>query len=292
MKVFEEKFNQFFCDLKKLSLEDKEYIFYKLQQVLATTEFSSVHALNMNISMKNLVIKHGMNISNSKILEIGSGKYSLLTALLWLIRGASCYVGIDKYCDAFQNDFWVDIYKSQIRAHFETGSQVIKDILNNNWDNILNRFLIFKHDFLNVSLDCNSYDFVYSLAVMEHIEEPQKTIEKSFKLLKSGGLCYHNIDLKPHGHGQESAVEILKYSSEEWSIMKKSWTNWTYLNRLRASEWEQMFKNFDFEILSISRGLFSKQYGDEIYTLIAPEFKSYSLDDLNTSSFNILCRKR
>ena len=44
-------------------------------------------------------------------------------------------------------------------------------------------------DFTNAPFEDNSIDFIYSLNVLEHIEDDKKTIAECYRTLKSGGYC-------------------------------------------------------------------------------------------------------
>jgi putative generic methyltransferase len=46
-----------------------------------------------------------------------------------------------------------------------------------------------KCDFTNAPFEDNSIDFIYSLNVLEHIEDDKKTIAECYRILKSGGYC-------------------------------------------------------------------------------------------------------
>jgi len=287
------QFNNLFSDFKKISIEEKEFIQFKINDILKTTEFSSTHCFSCFNSMSDIATKNGMNLQDSNILEIGSGKYSLLTGLYWKYMNVTKYIGIDKFCNPFLSKEWEKVYKSKIDLLPRIfGNKELYEILDNDgWEN-LNEFLeIYKDDFLNIDLKENTFDLIYSAAVFEHIENPEDTISTLYKILKPGGLTYHNIDLRPHSVHRQNPIDILRYSTVDWKAKTVNSYNWQYLNRLRSNDWIELFKKNGFEILEVSSRKFEEISTDDIYNHIADEFKSYSLDVLNNATVNITARK-
>lgn len=110
------KFQNFVEVFRKISLEEKEYLLFKINKLMDTTEFSSKHCFNTFKSMVNLAERNSVQLANSKIMEIGCGKYSVLTGMLWQSVDVHSYVAIDKYCEPFLSDFWKDIYSEVFQS--------------------------------------------------------------------------------------------------------------------------------------------------------------------------------
>ncbi len=288
-----EQFDNFFTGFKKLNIKDKEFIQFRMNNILKTTEFSSNHCFGVLNSMSNIATQYGIDLYNSNILEIGSGKYSLLTGLYWKYMNVKKYIGIDKFCNPFLSKDWEEMYKSKINLLPRIlGNKDLYEILDNDSWNKLNEFIeIYKDDFLNIKLKENTFDFVYSSAVFEHIEKPEDTISALYNVLKPGGLTYHNIDLRPHSAHKQNPIDILRYSTTDWKAKTLNSYNWQYLNRLRSSDWIELFETNGFEILDVKIRKFEEVSTDDIYNHIDDEFKGYSLDVLNNAIVNITARK-
>jgi SAM-dependent methyltransferase len=119
---------------------------------------------------------------------------------------------------------------------------------------------VYSHD---LPFDANSFDFVYTVAVLEHLDQPDSSLAEIHRVLEPNGLTIHEIDLRDHGSGDP--VRFLALSDEEYlpkthkyghgrgehQILDGSWEGEAYCNRLRLSDWQKLFVNNGFEILTI-----------------------------------------
>lgn len=129
------------------------------------------------------------------------------------------------------------------------------------------------------------------MAVFEHIEEPERTVQKLYKSLKPGGISYHNIDLRPHEQNKKTPLPILSYSDEEWKVKKQNQNNWVYLNRLRSNDWIDLFKQTGFEIVSAKTSNFETELTAKDISDLHKKYQSYRLEDLNHAILNIIIKK-
>jgi SAM-dependent methyltransferase len=69
-----------------------------------------------------------------------------------------------------------------------------------------------------------SFDMIYSQAVLEHVDEPEKLYRAMYVWLKPGGCMSHDIDLSHHGIGPLSNSHW-SYSDRAWRIIRgrRSW---------------------------------------------------------------------
>lgn len=61
----------------------------------------------------------------------------------------------------------------------------------------------------------NSYDYVFSNAVMEHLADPATVIKEIKRVLKPDGVTFHNIDLRDHSDFTNPYAHLY-ISREEW----------------------------------------------------------------------------
>ncbi len=59
-------------------------------------------------------------------------------------------------------------------------------------------------DIQNLSLPDNSVDAIICIAVLEHVEEPQKAMKELYRILKPGGYCYLYVPFLYYYHPCEN----------------------------------------------------------------------------------------
>ncbi len=110
-----------------------------------------------------------------------------------------------------------------------------------------------QYDGKTIPLPDNHFDVIWSWTVFEHLRYPKITVPEIYRLLKKGGVALHSIDLVDHFNytWQKDALTFncLKYPEWLWNLM--TWNRTSYVNRVRLSEWMNLFKKEGFEIVSI-----------------------------------------
>ena len=100
-----------------------------------------------------------------------------------------------------------------------------------------------------------TFDLVYSIAALEHVPEPERTVAEIARVLAPGGLAIHEIDLKHHG--SEDPLRFLEFSDEEWrrratpygtdlslrTILDGGFSGEVFCNRLRSADWKRLFES-------------------------------------------------
>lgn len=116
-----------------------------------------------------------------------------------------------------------------------------------------------------IPLKDNSVDLFYSISTMEHLPHTGESIREMKRLLIQGGLAIHEIDMSYHRH-HPNRLELLKYSDDEWNrltnqygdglgvddIWKGKFKKEIFCNRLRTSDFVQLFTEHGFEILEVT----------------------------------------
>ncbi len=290
LNELENKFAEFIQSYKKLPLVEKEFLAYKVNEILKPIDFSAEKCFAINRSVRNIFMKYSNVKENLKVVEIGSGKFAMLSGLLWNFHGAKNYYGVDRYNLPFNDDFWTNIYRSKILDFVDITDfnlEARTALYNGNWNYFKDSLVVYKQDFLDVNFEENSIDFIYSNAVFEHLDNPVEVVKKMYSYLKKGAIAYHVIDLRPHESDKSSPVPILKYSEEEWRTIHP---DKTYINRLRNDDWKKIFTEANFEILEIKEAQF-ENITEDIYQEIDKSFHHLSLEALRTRQFNVVLRK-
>ena len=130
-----------------------------------------------------------------------------------------------------------------------------------------------------------SVDFVYSQAVLEHVEDLEGTYVAFSKWLKKGGIMSHSIDFKCHrttkrwnGHRT--------YSEFEWKIVKGG--RMFLINRIPYSVHQDLQKKHGFKILKELR---VTNVNDIPRDKFSQRFRKLSEEDMTTSDAYMLSVK-
>jgi len=142
----------------------------------------------------------------------------------------------------------------------------------------------------------DTFDFVYSMAVFEHIEDVEGAVREVNRVLKPGGLAV----ITPHLFPSISGGHNLEWSrpDEAPSPRVPAWDHLrehrfpanTYLNRWKRADYDRAFRNG----LTVVEELMERE-GESILT---PELETeltaagYTRDDLLTKTVMYLCRKK
>jgi len=217
---------------------------------------SDYHALDRKFEyFKKLFDTHNIEISDKVILEIGPGN-SLIMAYNMLSYGAKKIILVDKYpLNAFAKSGKGETFKTaELQSDYFKAEQnfMRKKIGNEQAENLFNRIetenLI---EYIAADLseinDCEPVDTIISNSVFEHIKNPEDTIEASANILVTGGHALHSIDLRDH-YNFKAPFLFYKYSEKVWNkYMTKLGVSYT--NRLRAGDFENLFKHNNFNTL-------------------------------------------
>lgn len=127
------------------------------------------------------------------------------------------------------------------------------------------------------SIPTGSVDWIFSQAVMEHVDDPGKTYRECFRCLKPGGFMTHQIDFRCH----ETALEWnghWKYPPWLWTLMRgrRPW----FVNRLPFSAHQLLQQEAGLKVLADAQQ--TKEQGITRHQL-ARDFQLLSDKDLSTA---------
>lgn len=152
--------------------------------------------------------------------------------------------------------------------------------------------------FESLALD-DTFDFIYSVSVLEHVMDPAGVVARMHALLTPGGHASHSIDLRDHGHFDDPLC-FLRLTEEQYDARRTE-------NRLRASDWLRLFELAGLRVLECeyvttgSPGAAESQYSftepagqawveAQRDGFTAP-FSEKSTGDLSTVAVRVLCEK-
>ena len=130
-------------------------------------------------------------------------------------------------------------------------------------------------------------DFLFSNAVFEHVRHADVAAmtREIARILSSGGFTSHTIDLKDHLGG---GLANLRFAHRTWESPLMANSGF-YTNRLRASDHVRMFQDAGLETTVLQ----TVRWDPVPITRrqMAPEFRTYSDDDLAISAIDIVARR-
>jgi SAM-dependent methyltransferase len=220
---------------------------------------------------------HIRNFRGGVALEFGAGA-ALVTPLLLSQAGADKVIAIDLTAHAN-----VERVNHAIDA--------LSKLRPGNWPKLttlsdLTRYRIEYRapaDARRTGLSDASVDFVYSTSTLEHIpgSDIRAILTECRRILKPDGVMSFIIDYHDHYATFDSSITRWNF----YRFTDRKWRKWNpsghYQNRLRHSDFVQMFKNCGFHVEDSRR---HKRAEDLDMVPICSEFAPYTRHDLTTSN--------
>lgn len=135
----------------------------------------------------------------------------------------------------------------------------------------------------------NRIDFVYSRAVLEHVNDLGATFQDMKQAMKSDGLAIHLVDLKSHGLHRENQLDFLVWPAWLWHIM---FSCKGVPNRWRVDQYRRLLLEQGFGVrLMEPTMLVDRNEIDAVRPFLAPQFKAVNDDDLSWLGFWVIFSK-
>lgn len=121
-------------------------------------------------------------------------------------------------------------------------------------------------------------DFLFSQAVMEHVDEPDALYRATNGWLKPGGIASHTIDYRCHSTSSRWNGHWT-YSDTAWKLIRgrKAYL----LNRLAHSAHRKLLTDSRFDIVAEVR---ERAQSEVLRSELAPRFRELTDDDLTTAT--------
>ena len=137
-------------------------------------------------------------------------------------------------------------------------------------------------DARTTGLPAGSIDCAVSVETLEHIPKSDiaAILKELRRIMRPDGLVLMQIDYGDHFKGFDpsiSSFNFLTYSEEDWAPFQ---SRFQYVNRLRHSEYLELFREAGFELLSDQPD--RRPPERQILERLAPCFKGFSEEDLFT----------
>lgn len=133
-------------------------------------------------------------------------------------------------------------------------------------------------------IQIGSVDCIFSHAVLEHVRKHEflQTMQECRRILKSNGVCSHQVDLRDHLDG---ALNNLRFSERIWES-ELFVTSGFYTNRIRYGQMSEFFREAGFEV-QIDK-LERWNVPPILRNWLASEFKDLTDEELRVSGFSVV----
>ena len=133
-------------------------------------------------------------------------------------------------------------------------------------------------------------DFVFSRAVLEHVNDLEATFADMVAALRPGGTAIHQVDLRSHGQHRNNPLDFLRWSPRLWGWMHSAKG---VPNRWRIDVYRTILDRLPVHLLSIER---THQAPPEAVQTVRPQldalFADLSDEDLACLGFWVAFTRR
>jgi SAM-dependent methyltransferase len=207
---------------------------------------------------KQFAVKHLGSLKDLNIVEIGPGS-SMIPAALYASAGAKHLYCVDIFehpaiRDALPYRTAFDLAKMDADYLVREENEIIlkeeggKATLNPDYITFVNR------ESFDTGLPNASVDYVFSMATIEHLNDPLRSIAEWKRILKPGGISAHFAGLADH-RDFSKPYEYLKLDPAAWRAQfgpGRATPLHEYVNQWRPIDFRRAFEKAGFEILEYS----------------------------------------
>ena len=219
----------------------------------------------------------GRPIQDSTFFEFGAGR-DLIVPLAFSAHGARRFITVD-----IERLAKLDLVRSNAAVISRASGTNRPDI--NSLEDLEQSWRIeyrAPSDARTTGLPAGSIDCAVSVETLEHIPKSDiaAILKELRRIMRPDGLVLMQIDYGDHFKGFDpsiSSFNFLTYSEEDWAPFQ---SRFQYVNRLRHSEYLELFQEAGFELLSDQPD--RRPPERHILERLAPCFKGFSEEDLFT----------
>lgn len=128
-----------------------------------------------------------------------------------------------------------------------------------------------------------TYALIYSRAVLEHVNDLDRTFEHMGKSLAGDGLGMHKVDLRSHGMHRNNPLDFLCWPSWAWSLMTSAKGA---PNRWRINRYRELLQKHQLPIILLEQDEQAEKADiDNIRPSLARAFRHLPDEDLGCMTF-------
>ncbi len=219
------------------------------------------------------------------ILEYGPGDI-LGVALLFYAYGAKMVHCVDRFPLAKMSNKNIDVYVQLLNSLGEKERERAENAFNEKGDpesgfnvNAI-RYKITRN---GLSGAIKKYDLIISRAVLEHVNDLEKTMIDIMCSMKEGGISLHKVDLTSHGLDRYTDFDFLTWPNVIYRLM---YSHKGFPNRWRVNKYKELAENSNLHVKElIPTGRLDQKKLNTIYLKLAKEFRHISLKELSWQGF-------
>jgi SAM-dependent methyltransferase len=243
-------------------------MYYKLQRTFGSLSRPGPfwEMLKASADMISWLREAGIPLDNARTMEVGTGRRIDMPLGFYLCGAKS----VDTYdLHSYLKSELVQQSIGILRGHPEKAIEILGGVTNpqeiaarleklrsaNDAASAMKAAAIRYHaptDAATTGLPASSIDVQISYTVFEHIPGPvlRKILTEARRILSPNGVVLHHVDLSDHFWHEDpslSPIHFLQFSDKDWDHHANN--QFAYHNRLRVTQYRQIFEDCGFEIL-------------------------------------------
>lgn len=246
------------------------------------------HIDTIYTEFKEIFNRYDLTFKDKQILELGPGN-SIALALNCLCNGAKKYQMVDKYPRILKTEKQAQYVLEQINYFEKKYRRSLNDFINKDTLDFNLDILTYTQDSVEDlrTVPSESIDAVLSISVFEHVKDVDKSFQEMKRVLKTGGVMCHKIDLRDH-YNFNKPFKFLKYSGFVWNIFLTK-EGFSYTNRLRVDDFEYLLSKHGFEIIEQDNQIYEGELPDK--KRFNGIFRDKDVEDLTVIGMTFLAKK-
>lgn len=282
-------------------------LYVMLQKKLGRLTVEPMGRLPHQINMTRWLVDEGYEIIGKTFFEVGTGHIPVVP-IGFFLSGAGSVITVDLHRRldwdlTKQTLSWIVDHRQELEPLYQNVIDV--SVFRQRMD-VLQKYqsnprAFFKHagityqspaDAAKTSLANGSVDYHFSFTTLEHIPHQvlQDIMKEAKRILSSNGIAIHVIDLSDHFQHQDktiTAINFLRFTEKQWKQIGHN--QFSYCNRLRASDYLTLFLSLSFTVLRAEKVVDKKS----LETIqqgfpLAAIFQGYDQEDICTTTLSVL----
>ena len=233
----------------------------------------------------------GSWLNGRTVLEYGPGDV-LGVALLFHAHGAAAVHCVDRFPLAKRSDFNVRVYARLLEtldgpARSRAAGAFVVD--GDPASGFRPEAVAYHVRPNGLSGRAGHYDLVVSRAVLEHVNDLEKTMADVATALKDDGISIHQVDLKSHGLDRYQPFDFLTWPDPVYRVM---FSHKGFPNRWRVDKYRDVARRVGLSLLRlVPTGRLAEEQVALIAPKVAPRFRAVPPDELGWLGFWMTLRR-
>lgn len=284
-------------------------LYVLLQKKFGNLSVNPMKRIPTQVKMTQWLLDQGLEATDKTFFEVGTGHIPV-APIGFFLSGACSVITVDLYrrldWDLTQKTLsWIVEHRQELEPLYQkiVDLSVFRqriDVIQKYQSNpgaFFEQAGITYHspaDAAKTDLQDGSVDIHFSTTTFEHIplNVLQDIMREARRILSPEGAAIHFIDLSDHFQHQDqtiAAINFLRFNEQEWERIGGN--QFSYCNRLRASDYITMFKSLSFEALRVER----KVDEESLAALrqgfpLDKQFQGYERENICTTSLSVLLK--